>query len=298
MSSGSAAGCGVHRRGTLGRGTCSVNINGNSTGRWVHDRRRVVAQTTVPNPDSISEFKIQTSQYDAMFGAMAPNTNLVTRRGENEFHGNLWEFLRNDMLNANAFLPQPHRTAEAQPEADPDSAAPRSAVLSWRNSCSSSARGRAPGRWNGLDPTSSSNLILPPLGNSSSGRAVAAQFCPPIRDGGIEFAGGKQLDCNNTGIRRPPPGSIRLRPAVAGEGRGQLVDDPRPADDSESRGWASRPTARLRRTARTTSSGTVITFSPAHTLSGRLFGATVDQLRTSVLPADIPARRWCRVGGP
>ena len=79
MSSGSAAD--VNNAGSLGRGNQTANVNGNTTaagytidGAW--------ASSTSPNPDTISEFKIQTSQYDASFGALVPNTNLITRGGD------------------------------------------------------------------------------------------------------------------------------------------------------------------------------------------------------------------------
>jgi len=111
MSSGSVAS--VNNAGTLGRGTPSVNVNGNTTaGGYTVDG--AYAPSTVPNPDAISEFKIQTSQNDAMFGAMVPNTNLMTKRGENSLHGNAWEFLRNDIFNANPFF----RNATGQPKPD------------------------------------------------------------------------------------------------------------------------------------------------------------------------------------
>ncbi len=59
----------------------------------------------IPNPDSIQEFKVQTGQYDASFGpAAGANVDLVTRVGGNQFHGSLFEFLRNDVFNANDFF--------------------------------------------------------------------------------------------------------------------------------------------------------------------------------------------------
>ena len=59
----------------------------------------------IPNPDTILEFKVQTGQYDASFGRNAgANVNLVTKSGTNRFHGSLFEFFRNDDLNANDFF--------------------------------------------------------------------------------------------------------------------------------------------------------------------------------------------------
>src|SRR5580693_2119519 len=101
MSSGSASD--VNNAGTLGRGTQSFNVNGNTTaGTYTVDG--ATSGSTVPNPDAISEFKIQTSQYDSGYGANVPNTNLITRSGGNDFHGDLWEFVRNDIFNANDFF--------------------------------------------------------------------------------------------------------------------------------------------------------------------------------------------------
>ena len=59
----------------------------------------------IPNPDSIQEFKVQTGMYDAEYGRDAGAVvNLVTRTGSNDFHGNVFEFWRNDVLNANDYF--------------------------------------------------------------------------------------------------------------------------------------------------------------------------------------------------
>ena len=52
---------------------------------------------------------------------------------------------------------------------------------------------------NGLDTTSTSNPILPPLTSDRSAAALAAQFCPENHPDPryLSFAGGKQLDCRN-----------------------------------------------------------------------------------------------------
>ena len=59
----------------------------------------------VPNPDAIQEFKAQTGQYDASFGRNAgANVDVITKGGGNQFHGDAFEFLRNDDFNANDFF--------------------------------------------------------------------------------------------------------------------------------------------------------------------------------------------------
>jgi len=58
-----------------------------------------------PNPDAIQEFSIQTSSYSAEYGRNRGATvNAVTRSGSNSFHGSVFEFLRNDRLDARNFF--------------------------------------------------------------------------------------------------------------------------------------------------------------------------------------------------
>ncbi|HJQ70996.1 MAG TPA: carboxypeptidase regulatory-like domain-containing protein [Blastocatellia bacterium] len=60
---------------------------------------------STPTVDSIQEFRVITSVPTAEFGrASGGVVNVITRGGGREFHGSLYEFLRNDKLNANSFL--------------------------------------------------------------------------------------------------------------------------------------------------------------------------------------------------
>jgi hypothetical protein len=59
----------------------------------------------VPNLDSIQEFRILTNNVDAEFGNYAgAQINVVTKSGTNQWHGNVFEFLRNTNLNARNYF--------------------------------------------------------------------------------------------------------------------------------------------------------------------------------------------------
>jgi hypothetical protein len=103
----------VNDASALGAGTAEFSAHGGviadnnfqMNGLGVNDLFFGIIQIPVPNPDAIQEFKVQTGQYDASFGRNAgANVNVVTKGGSNQFHGAVFEFLRNDDLNANNFF--------------------------------------------------------------------------------------------------------------------------------------------------------------------------------------------------
>ncbi len=58
-----------------------------------------------PNPDAIEEFRILTSNYGAEYGRSGGGiVSVVTKSGTNQIHGSLYNYLRNDDLNANRFF--------------------------------------------------------------------------------------------------------------------------------------------------------------------------------------------------
>jgi Carboxypeptidase regulatory-like domain len=58
-----------------------------------------------PNPDALQEFKLITHNYSAEFGRDSGSVlAAITKTGTNQFHGDLWEFLRNTDLNARNYF--------------------------------------------------------------------------------------------------------------------------------------------------------------------------------------------------
>ncbi len=290
MSSGSVAS--VNNAGTLGRGTPSVNVNGNTTaGGYTVDG--AYAPSTVPNPDAISEFKIQTSQNDAMFGAMVPNTNLMTKRGENTFHGNAWEFVRNDIFNANAFFR--NTAGQPKPNLKQNQFGATAGGPVKRNKIFFFTSYQGTRQANGLDPTSVSNPILPGLTNDRSAGTLAAQFCAGNHAGDARYqtyAGGRQLDCNNLNTPTTAalnPVALRLLQMKGSDGQ-YLIPTPQTLFSSGSNaglGFSSFSMPSTYKEHHVLGNADYV-ISPKHTLSGRVFTALVDQLRTFGSPGGYP----------
>ena len=59
----------------------------------------------LPFPDALQEFKVESSALAAQYGQHASaNVNVVTKAGTNEWHGDAFEFLRNNALNSRGFF--------------------------------------------------------------------------------------------------------------------------------------------------------------------------------------------------
>jgi hypothetical protein len=99
---------------SLGRGDVRIEVNGqrednnNYLIEGISATDYNVAELTntpLPSPDVVQEFKVQTSLYDATQGRNGGgNINAILKGGSLRFHGDLFEFFRNDALNANEFF--------------------------------------------------------------------------------------------------------------------------------------------------------------------------------------------------
>jgi len=62
----------------------------------------------LPTTDALSEFRVLTDSYGAEYGRAGGGVILaVTKSGTNQFHGGAWEYIRNDMFDANVKLASP-----------------------------------------------------------------------------------------------------------------------------------------------------------------------------------------------
>jgi hypothetical protein len=93
--------------------TVSFSINGqrNGSNYWTIDgidnvdRGSNLTLSNFPSVDAISEFTVLRSEYDAEFGRAGGGIiNVATKSGGSSFHGNAYEFFRNDVLAANNFF--------------------------------------------------------------------------------------------------------------------------------------------------------------------------------------------------
>jgi hypothetical protein len=102
--------------GDLNPGTLSINgqrefanafvVNGSDVEEDVN-----MGTSIIPNLDSIAEFRVLTSNFDAEYGEFSGGQiNVVTKSGANQIHGNAFEFLRNTELDARDFF-SPQRGA-------------------------------------------------------------------------------------------------------------------------------------------------------------------------------------------
>jgi hypothetical protein len=90
-----------------------ISVNGarGSANNWtvdgsdVNDTGSNLTLLNVPSVDSLAEFKLERGTYDAQYGRSGGGqVNVVTKSGTSQFHGDAYEFVRNDVFNANDFF--------------------------------------------------------------------------------------------------------------------------------------------------------------------------------------------------
>ena len=159
----------------------------------------------IPSPDTIEEFRVQTANFDAAYGrGSGANVDLVSKSGTNNFHGSAWEFVRNNIFNANDFFSK----LDGQPKPDLKQnqfgAAFGGPILHDRTFFFGAYQGLT--EVNGFGDEQVATLPL--LTNDRSARTLGAQFCPTghLDAGGqpatgyLTQAGGTQVACDGSNI--------------------------------------------------------------------------------------------------
>jgi len=104
---------GANVRGTGLLSSVDMSVSGSATNAnmWLVDGANNVdigsGRTILvyPSVDSIAEFKVQRNSYGAEMGASSgAQINVITKGGTNAFHGSVYEFFRNNVLNANNYF--------------------------------------------------------------------------------------------------------------------------------------------------------------------------------------------------
>jgi hypothetical protein len=106
--------------GSLNSGAFSVNGMRESENGFILNG--ILTQETgfsgagaIPNLDSLAEFRILTNNYDAEYGNYSGGQiNVVTKSGSNQFHGNVFEFLRNTDFDAANYFDEGQRASYHQ----------------------------------------------------------------------------------------------------------------------------------------------------------------------------------------
>jgi hypothetical protein len=204
----------------LGRGTQNVSANGAKTvanniqfngidannlsqNSAANDGEEV--GTGIPSPDTIQEFKVQTANYDAAYGrGTGANVDLVSKSGTNRFHGSAWEFLRNNIFNANDFFVKNEGQARPTLKQNQFGATVGGPIFRDRTFFFGSYQGLT--SVNGLG--GKSTALLPLLTDDRSAATVGAQFCPANHldntgqpsAGYLTHAGGTQVACDGSNI--------------------------------------------------------------------------------------------------
>jgi outer membrane receptor protein involved in Fe transport len=87
----------VNGSANAGAGSVNYNLDGGANASGLRNTGNVV-----PNPDAVREFRVVTNNYSAEYGRFAGGVvDVVTKSGTNRLKGTLFEFFRNEALNAN-----------------------------------------------------------------------------------------------------------------------------------------------------------------------------------------------------
>jgi hypothetical protein len=206
---------------SLGRGTINVAIDGatptqnniqfngvdanNMAENSASSAESSIVGVAVPAPDTIQEFRVQTANFDAAYGRSAGgNVDLVSRTGTNTFHGSAWEFVRNNIFNANDFFSKLHNQPRAELKHNQFGGSFGGPL--WRDKTFFFVAYQGLTEVNGLGDETQATLPL--LTQDRSAATLGAQFCPAghLDSSGLPATGyftqahGVQVSCDGSNV--------------------------------------------------------------------------------------------------
>jgi hypothetical protein len=230
----------VPNAGNLGKNSVDVFVNGgrimdNSYQMDGQDAGNMETQGTgailsiggisIPNPDAIQEFKVQTSLYDASYGRGAgANVNVVTKSGTDRIHGGVFEFLRNDIFNANDFFLNRQGVKRPPLKQNQFGGTIGGPIIKRRLFYFGSYQGTR--QINGVSSNSVANAILPGLTNDRSAAGLGAVF------GGLTGANGGTIAADGSNINPVALKLLNLKVA----GGGFLIPTPQKPTNADPQG--------------------------------------------------------------
>jgi len=97
------------------RGNASIQVNGLTATNnnfllngFDNNEQQIGIEVIQPSIDAIQEFKVQTSDFGADIGRGGAVVNVVLKSGTNQFHGTLFEFVRNSAFDAKNYFDDPN----------------------------------------------------------------------------------------------------------------------------------------------------------------------------------------------
>ena len=159
---------------------------------------------TIPNPDAIQEFKVQTSTFDAGYGRNSgSNVNVVTKSGTNQLHASLFEFFRNEKLDANDFFSNRSGLPRGELRQNQFGGTVGGPIRKDKLFYFLSYQGTR--QVNGIASQGYQTAFLPPqLTNDRSAATLGREFCPANNPAGSPYAntfgGGTQVACDGSNI--------------------------------------------------------------------------------------------------
>ena len=158
----------------------------------------------IPAPDSVKEFKVQTANFDAAYGrGSGANVDLVSKSGTDRIHGSAWEFLRNNIFNANDFFLK--QAGQPRPDLKQNQYGGSVGGPLFRKSTFYFVDYQRLVEINGLGTKRSA--LLPLFTSDRSAATLGSQFCPAGHmvggnpaSGYLTHAGGVQVACDGSNI--------------------------------------------------------------------------------------------------